>query len=852
MAIETNAILELTNTQIDEKIKRWRATSLSIYSVDVLEEQIFDDCFKYVYENSTDIVAFFNMARNSLPVFCEWDDYLKERINMQLTGRAIVALKKFEKEWYKNIVEGEWERYCTYLEKYKNFEMEDIIEINDSTSLVMNSMIDPHTNAPCESKGMVIGDIQSGKTANFMGLMAKAIDSNINIIVVLTGTINALRNQTQIRIQNDLLGRDDNGNPVGIGTCGEIGISQKAYSQTSASSDLNVNSVRSLVDQFAGKTIIFVMKKNSNALNKFLNAVNDPTLSISKLSIMVIDDESDLASINTKTSDEPTTINRLIKEILGTFKRNYYVAYTATPFANLFIEKGENEYGITDLFPSDFIIRLLPSVSYTGYDTYFSDENVDYLVEEEKEMDELYEPLFEYIVAASIKKYLFLTNQVKSKHSSMLVQMSHKMVDHADLHILVTRFLSLIESEYYNLFDEFHEKAIQSINNYIDTANSVNDMVEYEFEMEQILDILSKMIENKEYEVLVINSDSQYKEMELVYDDKYRNYIVIGGNALSRGLTLEGLINVVFERNSRAMDTYEQMARWYGYRSEYFFLTKLYIDQEGVNKFTLINEANNFLTEQLLEMDSKDLSAEEFQFLFRDYKNFKPTSSTKLKNATKQIGFSSKSSQIIKVDATKTKDIISFIDKFASQKLDIKKQINGENYYDNIDANLLCIFLEEYHNISNNKAQYNSRTNPKNWIDYIKKKNSNGELTNWTIVFRNFHESEKRITPQEYGFGKINFGMRTSTVMTGSQSEFLYYRMISSPAEEALDFEINEVPISLEKVNRLDVRNSRNEKNGLLVVYHLHSVVEDKQGISLMVSFPNSPTEAREQEFLIN
>ena len=237
-------------------------------------------------------------------------------------------------------------------------------------------------------RGLCIGDVQSGKTSTYIGLINKAADAHYRVIILLTGTIEKLRRQTQQRIDEGFIGLDSyaftlekDNVQVGVGA---IDPNTSGWAVTSTTSDFNAATAKKIVGQLnnISAPVILVLKKNKSVLEKlerwlrFYNA-NKTTKKID-LPMLLIDDEADNASVNTKKDDEVTAINKGIRKLLVLFEKANYVGFTATPYANIFIDPDtEKEMLDHDLFPRDFIYALEAPSNYIGARSIFG-ENAPY------------------------------------------------------------------------------------------------------------------------------------------------------------------------------------------------------------------------------------------------------------------------------------------------------------------------------------------------------------------------------------------------------------------------------------------------------------------------------------------
>ncbi len=284
-----------------------------------------------------------------------------------------------------------WRRYRDYLESKLS---DTVVEgLDEATDDILGLLEDPERTDPWDRRGLVVGHVQSGKTSNYSGLICKAADAGYKIIIVLAGMHNNLRSQTQMRLEESFLGYEttidrDPGMPIGVA---EFGEDLKTNSATTRAENGDFN--KAIAKHFHGispeeRPWLFVVKKQKTVLTALLHWIqtrvadstdaSDGRKLVTKLPLLMIDDEADNASVDTGeqifnddgTPDVehlPKTINSLIRQVLHAFTRKAYVGYTATPFANIFIHhKGATAKEGPDLFPRSFIINLAAPSNYVG------------------------------------------------------------------------------------------------------------------------------------------------------------------------------------------------------------------------------------------------------------------------------------------------------------------------------------------------------------------------------------------------------------------------------------------------------------------------------------------------------
>lgn len=292
------------------------------------------------------------------------------------------AIERKPEPWiykkYSNISWQFWDRYRDYLQIDKNYSNSIIEQTDRLTNRILDGLFDPSIQTPVTKYGLVVGQVQSGKTSNYTGLICKAVDSGYNLVIVLAGTLNNLRTQTQIRIDEGFLGFDtqfQRAFNTGQHTIG-VGIGRRPIPVHSVTSSASAGdfSEKTTLTFHTNEPIILVIKKTRPRLEKLVQWLASQAKvnhkgekKVTNKNLLLIDDEADYASINTSKENDPATAtNRLIREVIGLFNNVGYVGYTATPFANIFIPIEEDQ-----LFPKDFIINLPAPSNYIGPDKVF-------------------------------------------------------------------------------------------------------------------------------------------------------------------------------------------------------------------------------------------------------------------------------------------------------------------------------------------------------------------------------------------------------------------------------------------------------------------------------------------------
>ena len=505
---------------------------------------------------------------------------------------------------------------------------------------VLSLCADPDSNE--RRRGLVMGDVQSGKTSNYLALANLACDYGYKIILILAGMTDSLRIQTQERTDEGLIGavsstigRNETIKYIGVGTYGNGG-----HYAIPLTTDISDFTALNLTSNDLNKPQILVVKKNKAVLEAVKKWLKPGQTNVSSKNILIIDDECDNASVNTKKpTDDPSTINGLIRDIYNNFTCSTYVGYTATPFANIFINP-EKQIGYDDLFPADFIHRLKSSEneSYFGIEKVFRGDgrHLNILRENEpnrlppkhKKDDDiqvLWDSLKNAICTFLICNCIRTIRGDKTKHRSMMINVSPYNVVQNRMATLVEEYLQSLcyaiqQYDKYNI-DRFIKhfelnrlyKIYQNgkLFNYVDKSYDNKKLNEF-IPFEDIKKLLYEEI--SQFRVAIINNkvkgDQRFKYKD--YKETGARVIAIGGFVLSRGLTLEGLMTSYYSRNSTAYDTLLQMCRWFGYRPRYEDLCCVYMNQISFDCFCAISDAIDNLDIQLEAMAARGAAPKEF------------------------------------------------------------------------------------------------------------------------------------------------------------------------------------------------------------------------------------------------
>jgi hypothetical protein len=787
-----------------------------------------------------------------------------------------------------NFENGFWGRYREYLEIEKNFAPDVINKLDRITDSILDNFFDPTLKATVNKKGLVVGQVQSGKTANYTGLICKAADAGFGLIIVLAGIHNNLRSQTQIRIDESFLGFDTQHTRAFDQRSIQIGVGDPyfgppivAHSLTSSieKGDFTQGAANALGLNFnTSEPIVAVIKKNPHVLKRIhlwlgAQANDDSELGriIRNKSLLLIDDEADNASINISNDPEmQSSINGWITKILKLFGKSAYVGYTATPFANIFIPLDDQ-----NLFPRNFIKNIPAPSNYIGPEKVFGfsplKENEtsntvlpivnrisdyrDFVPDKHKKDDQKPSSLPEslkkaircFIITCAIRR---LRGQT-TVHNSMLIHVSRfvlwqdhiadlvsnqfiyyrRGIDQNDKDVL-TEFKSTFKQDE-NGFKSFVTVSQEILDSKLKNLDSLIQVHEWSEVLQHLNDAASRI------DVKSIHGGSG--EALDYFDHKNGlSVIAIGGNKLSRGLTLEGLSVSYYLRASRMYDTLMQMGRWFGYRGGYVDLCRLFTSRELNEWFCHITLATEELREEFDYMsDIAGSTPEQYALKVRTSPDGLMISAiNKMRNATTvQISWAGRlvESYEFKKDVSVINSNFKNTQKFISTLPTYSKPEpkNAFLWYD-IPGEQVISFFEGIESVENLK-----KAEPRKIIQFIATQLRNGELTDWRIGLMSkpnaINSSLFQVSNKEV---KIGQWLRSDDDDSQRSSEEIYILRkshIISPWDEFIDFNDEEKQIALNLTNKHRkkegsadypkgqlVRNKiRDPKKPLLLIYLL-------------------------------
>jgi hypothetical protein len=861
-----------------------------------------------------------------IPSFADLDRNMliretEELYNIRQDDFGIIEDSATQKPWINNrkagISWGFWNRYRDYLETEKNFPPEVLSRLDRLTDRTLDALFDPAVQQKKDKRGLVVGQVQSGKTSNYTGLICKAVDAGYKLIIVLAGIHNSLRSQTQFRLDEGFLGFDtqhrrafDRSN-IWIGV-GRISKEQIAHSLTSSlgNGDFTSGAANALgVNFMTNEPIIAVVKKNHNVLERLRQWLSaqattvNGTRIINSKSLLLIDDEADNASINTKITDT-TRINGLIRDILRLFDRSGYVGYTATPFANIFIPIDDD-----NLFPRDFIINIPAPSNYIGPEKVFGssftdndafsdttlpvvnriDDHASFLPSPHRNTDPLPASVPDslklavrcFIITCAVRR---LRGQ-ENAHNSMLIHVTRftrwqerirELVQNVSdfyrrgIEFGTPEIIAEMRSTYENDTDAY--RSYPTVSGLILASASLRGIA-LQVQVHTWEDVAAHLHEAaSRIRVNTINGGSA-DVLNYVDNPGGLSVIAIGGDKLSRGLTLEGLSVSYYLRASTMYDTLMQMGRWFGYRPGYADLCRLFTSRDLNDWFCHITKASEELRADFDYMsDVAGSTPRDYALRVRTDPAgiLQISASNKMREGvTVRVTWSGKlvetyqfqrNRDVLQSNLEATSD---FIRSFVQPPESVGA---GPNYlWRNISPQPVLDFLARFSVCESLRS-----ADPQNISEYIRKLIPHGELVNWSVALISKANADKPYTFTINGTG-TNTGcvIRRFDDNRSGGSYFLRKQRLGSAADEVIDLSDDTKSGALQRTrekrpaasyaNTNIVRNEfRSADNPLLLIYlvdmrdNAGNFAEDLPVAGYSISFPKSNLPDSTVEFAVH
>lgn len=811
-----------------------------------------------------------------------------------------------EKKASENIKFNFWNRYRKYLINAKGWAENTVDDIDTTTDDIIEKLEDPTiSNRSFDRRGLVVGYVQSGKTANFMGVINKAIDSGYRVIVVLAGIHNNLRYQTQERIDEEVIGRDSSPKATEMEKQMGMGVTTlpnspyypvTTFTIRDEKGDFNKKFAKQIggIQPNTNQPMLLVVKKNKSVLDslvkyfrecigtldpKYVHKDSSGNVFINNLPLLVVDDEADQASVNTRklkgNNDEetdPTAINKEIRKLLNLFRQKAYVGYTATPFANIFIphKTDHSEFGI-DLFPSSFITTLDAPSNYFGPKRVFG-------LKDNSESPGL--PIYRSVLDAGGKETQILP--IGHRANDNPTQMPQSMKEairafiiasairrlrgqgqkHNTMLIHSTRF-NIVQKAIGELVDNELQKLRNAINN--DDADVLaelknlwqKDFVKTSTEMgntlhtwEEILPHIRPAVIKIEPSPLIINGKVgdilEYKQKE----NTGLSVIAIGGDKLSRGLTLEGLTISYFTRSTSIYDTLMQMGRWFGYRLGFEDVCRIYTTPDLYSWYQHISSAFESLREEFIEMKNQKLTPKDFGLRVMAHPDMMITNTMKMRYS-EEVKLSYRGTLTETSSLPSDNEKISFnydlTEKFINQLGSANINEVDSIVWKNVESSLVIEFFNSF--ITH---QSSPQASAKRISNYIKRQNDkeNAELLQWNVSLVTLKKEQEN--------GSIKFSNFTINPTSRGVKENpktdkrLFIKRLVDNKDELVDFtEEDRIRFKENQITNRQTRGQGIRKTHPLLSIYLIKVrdfksdevlVFDKMSIGFAVSWSDSPT----------
>ncbi len=825
-----------------------------------------------------------------------------------------------------------WDRYRTWLTRRAGWKPQAVEALNECTRTTLSLLENPMRPGEWRVKGLTYGQVQSGKTANYTGLICKAVDAGYQVVIVLTGAHESLRHQTQARLDLEFLGfnsrftrqRTAESTYIGVGNL-NMKNPPLCLSITTRDKDFNANVLETTPVDPRRVRLLAVVKKHSQILGNladwlgtFATEQPDGRRLITDHPLLLIDDEADYASVDTRrpgkgrtASDpdhDPSTINRCVRNLLNRFEKRAYVAYTATPFANIFVSDETNHprFG-DDLFPSSFMVAMSPPSNYCGPEVVFgledrsSDLTRDPLPVIRVVQDEavwMPDKHDKYHVPPDAIRPSFTGPWIRSS-SQRRCESSHRAGCPAQpQHDACPRDpvyagpgsgrqttgclsqgdgqpLGRPRSQGYS-----SEEALRSVRR----KTSIRRMTLAQRGDQAGIDgvpgsygqmdaLIPEVLTECAKGVKIINGEvADVLEYESATPT---TVIAVGGDKLSRGLTLEGLTVSYYLRASRTYDTLMQMGRWFGYRSGYLDVTRLYTTRELMGSYVHVARANRELMDLVSFLSETNRRPSDVGLRVMDgFPHLKVTNAAKMRN-TATISLSSAGQRPETLYMRTSEDAVAGNFECLEGLVDAIKECpelgpgffrpGGKGFFRrSVPSSAVLAFLEGFA-----ASPRVLQANPKLLIDYINSQNVQGELTNWTVavtsgssdrLFRLEGEEYKQVARKLVGGGEPIPGGTDFPV-----------GVLVGPEHEATGLSVEQHRRALEETQRefaregrkpqrpsgRAIRRNRDPGEGLLLVYPVDSAKVQGTGqkspplVGYAFSLPTSET-ARSVDYRVN
>lgn len=518
-----------------------------------------------------------------------------------------------------SIVEGKYFNFIhqKHIASYGETGADNIV--NNVRATYRKLMEQLNTDLNKNHNSLLVGKVQSGKTSNLELLSAIAFDNGYNFLLIFGGYDKELLRQSTERFGKtfETVGGDD----VIISEAPVLFTTNDLTKESISINSLDSDFVKQLLEE--KRPIIITCLKRPRAMTMVLKAISKVQDSVTGIVPFIIDDEGDQASLNTakdKTRNSTPTYRTIVK-LKEVLHNPLYLSVTATPQANIFQED------ISALNPAS-IHTVQPGSGYDGASIYHLSENN--IIEEVpdtdtnlKISDSLRDAIYYFFIASAIKRLRSI--QKKDKKSDMIIHVDRTVISHGSIYSVIHDMLERVK--YAFIEDDSKDFYINKIRKCYEKYLPKEIQSTYQFDVNLISEI-SNAIQSTGV-ILQNGIGKQTKEKELTKFHK----IYIGGDLLQRGLTFQNLIVSYFTRFAKSggnMDTTLQRARWFGYRSKYLDLCKIFTTSDIAKEFSTLAEIEDDLWEQFDDVENGILEIKDIIIQAENTRQ-KPTAKNKAK-----------------------------------------------------------------------------------------------------------------------------------------------------------------------------------------------------------------------------
>ena len=741
-------------------------------------------------------------------------EILREQNFTLIPARTIVADRQ-RTDWLGELDRSNWLYWPTlrqFLLSTKGWDATVVRSLDDSSDRILRQLAAP-TEERFDIRGLVLGFVQSGKTANYTALIAKAADAGYRLVIVLSGIDNGLRLQTNARLKRELIGYPDN-RPDAV-RLPPMGQQWHEFTREELHGDFRPGFANHAALQ-GTQPVLLVVKKNGAVLRRLLAWIDDAPAEVRQsIPLLVIDDEADQASVDTRGSyqtddddplgpdyEEPSVINGLIRDLLYRFQRRAYVAYTATPFANILIPHDTADPRVgNDLYPKDFIIDLPKPSGYFGAEEIFgrfdpaageqvggmdviervSDEDLAAL-EQGHTSDSLRQALADFVLAGAARA----ARGQADDPATMLIHTSQRIFVHTHLRGLVSEAFGELRDEWryqrrHGIVDRLRDRWNGEFRSVTRSTHAERDC-----EFNAIQPFIGPFLEA----VQVREINSATGEVLDYQREPSLKAIGVGGNRLSRGLTLEGLLVSYFVRPSATYDTLMQMGRWFGFRGGYEDLTRVYTTSELESWFADLALVEHRLREDIGIYETEGLTPREVGMRIWQHPTMQVTSRLKRRFATSTTiaqSYALSLEQTFKFPLRRLDDLAvqaeanrlavhDFVEALGQADAPSEDSDKGP-VWSGVSPDIIMQFLRTY------RTDEQSRSISTQLIcAYIERMNEVGELIRWTVAVRGRESRDARLGMTDWNLPGGEIPMISRSRIGDMDS----VGIITSPGDEAV------------------------------------------------------------------